>query len=65
MMWLGCKEQNVQKALCRAAYKYYVNVLELLDGIKLDTLPSWANEALPSASRRELRFSGGVGGLGG
>ena len=62
-MWLGCKEQNVQKALCRAAYKYYVNVLELLDGIKLDTLPVWANEVPPLASHRGIR--GGLGSLGG
>jgi internalin A len=56
------KQDNRLRVECPRSYEL-VNVLELLDGIKLDKLPGWANEA-PSAtshvplaaSRRTIRI---------
>ena len=48
---LGRKEDNQLKVECPRPRSYEkVDVLELLDGMKLDKLPVWANEKQPAAS---------------
>ena len=47
------KEHNVQAVQCESSFKE-VSVLELLEGIKLDKLPVWANET-PGAAAQPLR----------
>src|SRR5271157_1141107 len=47
------KQDNRLKVECPKSYED-VDVLELLDGIRMDKLPGWANEArcFPGATRR-------------
>ena len=49
------KEHNVSKVQCERSFEE-VDVLQLLDGIKLDKLPRWANEVLIAASPRTIRI---------
>jgi internalin A len=52
---LGRKEDNQLKVECPRPRSYErVDVLELLDGMKLDKLPVWANET-PGAASQPLR----------
>ena len=48
------KEHNRLKVECRCSFED-INVLELLDGIKLDAMPNWANEASSARLPREIR----------
>jgi hypothetical protein len=48
------KEHNKLKVECRRSFEE-VDVLELLDGIKMDKLPGWANE-VPGPSVRTIRI---------
>src|SRR5271157_4392872 len=49
------KQDNRLKVECPRSYED-VGVLELLDGIKLDKLPRWANEASAATSPRTIRI---------
>ena len=49
------KEHNKLKVECRRSFEE-VDVLELLDGVRLDKLPVWANEALSAPTLREIRI---------
>ncbi len=50
------RQDNRLKVECPRSYEL-VDVLQLLDGIKLDTLPGWANEVPRAPSPRSLRIS--------
>jgi len=49
------KEHNKLKVECRRSFED-VGVLELLDGIRLDKLPGWANEAPVAPALRTIRI---------
>jgi internalin A len=49
------KEDNRLKVECPSSYEY-VDVLELLDGIRVDKLPGWAKEEKPATSPRTIRI---------
>ena len=49
------KEDNRLKVECPTSYED-VDVLELLDGIRVDKLPGWAKEEKPATSRRTIRI---------
>ena len=49
------KQDNRLKVECPRSYEL-VDVLELLDGIKLDKLPGWANEMPVVTAHRTIRI---------
>ena len=49
------KEHGKLRVECRYSFED-VDVLELLDGIKMQKLPVWANEAAPEQSLRKVRI---------
>jgi hypothetical protein len=49
------KEDNRLKVECPSSYEN-VDVLELLDGIRVDKLPGWAREEKPATSLRTIRI---------
>ena len=49
------KEDNRLKVECPSSYED-VDVLELLDGIRVDKLPGWAKEEKPATSHRTIRI---------